>query len=161
MIVRVSLNGAGPIPAMSEGSERAMERIVEFSPAYDKRDPIPSKNYGIHGVDLRMVLKGERGAVQFVLYTDWQLPHVAAEYKAKGFHIGPLPADLGFHSPVPMYDGDESIEPECAYLDGRPCFYDGSGLAADRIFNVLRAEGGDGVWRELEAYYTEVFSELV
>ena len=138
-----------------------MERIVEFYPAYDKRDSDPTKNYGIHGVDLRMVLKGERGAVQFVLYTDWQLPHVAAEHKARGLHLEPLPADLGFHSPVPMYDGDEAIESACAYLDGKPCFYDGSGLAADRIFSVLRAEGSDGVWRELEAYYTDVFRELV
>jgi hypothetical protein len=32
------------------------ERIVTMNPAYDKRNADPSKNYGIHGVDLRMVL---------------------------------------------------------------------------------------------------------
>ena len=40
-----------------------MERIIKFHQAYDKRHPNPSKNYGIHGVDLVFVLKGELGAV--------------------------------------------------------------------------------------------------
>ena len=32
-----------------------MEKITEFCPAYDKRDPNPKKSCGIHGVELRMV----------------------------------------------------------------------------------------------------------
>lgn len=38
------------------------ERIVEFTPAFDKRSSDPSKDYGIHGVDMRMVLKGVTAA---------------------------------------------------------------------------------------------------
>src|SRR5690554_1678397 len=57
----------------------SLEQLVTFEPAWDKRDPNPAKNYGVHGVELRMVLKGEKGAVQFVLYTGWQLPHVTKE----------------------------------------------------------------------------------
>ena len=80
-----------------------MERIVEFYPAYDERNN-PKGNYGIHGVDLRRRLKGDKGAVQFVLYTKWHLPHVQDELirKAVGkdeLGIGtiakPLPVDLG------------------------------------------------------------------
>ena len=135
-----------------------MERIVELSPAYDKRDPDPTKNYGIHGVNLRMVLKGQRGAVQFLLYTGWQLPHVRDEFKERAASV--LPADVGYHSPVPMYEGQAEIAESCEYLDGRPCYYDGSSLAAERFFDVLTHEGDAGVWRELERYYVETFEEL-
>lgn len=138
-----------------------LERIVEFTPAFDKRHRDPSKNYGIHGVELRMVLKGEAGAVQFVLYTNWQLPHVTRELDAKrGSHTlcHPMPADLGYHSPSPRWD-DQTAQPDCPYLDGKPCYYDGSGLNAERIYGVLLREGSDGVWRELREYYDELFAE--
>ena len=50
---------------------------ITIAPAYDKRNIDPKKNYGgIHGCEMRFVLKGECGAVQFVLYTNWQLPHL-------------------------------------------------------------------------------------
>jgi len=188
-------------------------QIVDFFPAFDKRDPDPKKNYGIHGVELRMVLKGPEGAVQFVLYTQWMLPHVQKETDERiveeivacgpdfesalicgqrnldVFHH-PMPYDLGYHSPKPMYEGhkaqgsekydiqamlrnakrmvqggnanEEVSQPTgtffaCPYLDGKPCYYDGSGLNAERIFDILVKEGSAGVWRELEVYYRETF----
>ena len=137
-----------------------MERIVELTPAYDKRDPNPGKNYDVHGVNLRMVLKGKRGAVHFLLYTDWHLPSVRDWLEAKGYHNDPLPADVGYHSPVPMYEGQEPISEACEYLDGKPCYYDGSGLAAEDMFDTLTREGDAGVWRELEAYYERTFGAL-
>ncbi len=79
-----------------------MERIVEITPAYDKRHSDPCRNYGIHGADLRMILKGDLGAVQFVLFTNWHLPHVTEELLQKptdklGIRCRflPSPADLG------------------------------------------------------------------
>lgn len=148
-----------------------MERIIEFLPAYDKRSTTPSKDYGIHGVDLRMVLKGDEGAVQFILYTNWYLPPVAEEmdnrilkesatgkfnkYSLTSLH--PLPADLGYHSPKPMYEGQSIMSESCECLDGKPCYYDGSGLQAERIYEVLVKEGSEGVWRELEDYYNRLF----
>ena len=139
-------------------SNKAFEQIVEFLPAFDKRSDDPKKNYGIHGVELRMVLKGDAGAVQFLLYTNWQLPHVSEELKGNTLFDRPLPADLGYHSKTPMYEGQECRN-DCQYLDGHDCYYDGSSLDADRIFKVLCAEGSDGVWRALEAYYNDVFGE--
>jgi hypothetical protein len=157
-----------------------MERITKITPAWDRRDPDPEKNYGIHGCDLRMVLVGELGAVQFVLMTGWFTNAVRAE---KGTGVGnlyPLPADLGYHSPVPMYDGQTRIGelvfdkgdilkeptkipekdlPNCEYL-GKPCYYDGSGLAAEETFDILTSEGSDGVWKHLEKYYIARFGEL-
>ena len=138
------------------------EKTIQFSPAYDKRDSDPNKNYGIHGVTLRFVYKGEKGATQFVLYTNWQLPHVTEEQRKrmssdKYFLFEPLPADLGYHSPVPQYEGQTCLQDECEYLDGKPCYYDGSALQADRVFVRLLEEGDEGVWKELAEYYESMF----
>lgn len=138
----------------------ALERRVVFQPAFDKRDPNPSKNYGIHGVDMRMYVIGPRGAVQFVLYTDWHLPHVDEELRAKGVRIQPMPADLGYHSPIPTYKGQEDWGRDDCDLIGCRCYYDGSGLNAERIYEVLLREGSEGVWRELETYYNEALPTL-
>ena len=140
-----------------------MERITRFTPAYDRRDPDPSKNYGIHCAELRMELKGKRGATQFVLYTGWHLPNVTRELGCKNSAyslLRPIPADLGYHSPKPIYDGHEPICESCKLLDGKPCYYDGSGLNAECVFDILVKEGGDGVWQELEEYYINLFGEL-
>lgn len=141
-----------------------LQKSVEFIPAYDKRNLDPKKNYGIHGVSLRFVLKGEKGAVQFVVYTNWQLPHVQAEFDSEPlnqfpymFHK-PMPADLGYHSYIPHYNGQTISRESCEYLDGEPCYYDGSGLNAEPVFDVLLKEGDKGVWRELTKYYTRTFS---
>ena len=139
-----------------------MERTIEFSPAFDKRDPNPNKNYGIHGVDIRFLLKGKDGAVQFLIYTNWQLPHVQKETDAKAlneipymFHK-PMAADLGYHSRVPRY-GSQSCMGTCEYLDGADCYYDGSGLNARRVFKIMLEGGSDAVWKELESFYKEIF----
>lgn len=198
-----------------------MERLKQLTKAYDKRHKNPAKNYGIHGIDLIMALKGELGATQFVLYTNRQLPEVQAELVKDGaynkilreellkysgdfnsketvvqeiidfqrildvsikqlekYRFQPLPADLGYHSPVPQYEGQlpigirikynddysEELGTEgeariCEYL-GKPCYYDGSGLNAERIYHIMLQEGEKGVWRELEEYYVELFGEL-
>lgn len=58
-------------------------QIVEMPAAWDKRSDTPSEDYGVHGVDLRMVLVGPLGAVQFVVYTNWMLPHVQSEWVSR------------------------------------------------------------------------------
>ena len=138
-----------------------LQRSVEFSPAFDKRDPNPLKNYGIHGVEMRFVLKGERGAVQFLVYTNWHLPHVMQELAAKRhgadalLSFAPMGADVGYHSPSPQYEGQSLMSESCDYLDGKPCYYDGSGLAAETLLSRLIAEGDEAVWSTLEARYDE------
>jgi hypothetical protein len=145
-----------------------MEKQIKFNPAYDKRHSDPSKNYGIHGVTLRFHLIGELGAVQFVLYTNWQLPHVTKEQSTKLNPISgdlhwlcrPMPADLGYHSPKPMYDDHTTMDGPCDLLGGKPCYYDGSGLNAEPIYETLLREGDEGVWKALEDYYVSRFGEL-
>lgn len=157
-------------------------RIVTFTPAFDKRDPDPKKNFGIHGVELRMVLKGPEGAIQFVVFTGW--------HWLTNTH-GPMAADFGYHARKPQYEGhlpiggtafnyEKMIEigttdhplqfPErvetgtftpCEYLDGAPCYYDGSGLYAEKVFQRMIREGDDAVWQELEQAYASRFCGVV
>ena len=140
-----------------------MEKIVEFTPAFDKRDPNPHKNYGIHCVEICMILKGVRGAVQFLMATGWYLPEVEAELVRRNTSyslFSPSGYDIGYHSPTPQYDGQEKMAESCAYLDGKPCYYDGSCLAAEPVLGRLIREGHAAVWEELEEKYKAIFGEL-
>lgn len=151
------------------------ERLFTVHAAYDKRDPEPEKNYGIHGAEMRWVVrkKGE-GAVQFLLFTNWQLPEVfgiTEEEDPSGLSVmqryrrefenqsynSPMPADLGFHSPRPLYEGQSKIADECEILGG-PCYYDGSGLNAWAPFEVMLRGGDEALWAYLEDYYRSTFS---
>lgn len=129
-----------------------MKREITFRPAFDKRNTDPKKDYGIHGVDMLWVLKGYHGAVQFIVYTGWQIDGIQDSQVC--------PADLGYHSKKPMYHGQEPMTNKCAHLGGKKCYYDGSGLAAEELFRTLKTKGSDGVWAELEQYYIRVFGVL-
>lgn len=133
------------------------ERIVEVTGAFDRRDPDPSKNYGVHAMTLRFVLKGNEGAVQFVVYTPMHLPHVHDEWLAEGKSslstlFRPIGADIGYHAKRPQFKGHESMEGDCIYTDG-PCYYDGSGLQADEFMPTFLSGGSDAVWKMLEERY--------
>ncbi len=176
--------------------KKYLQRKLDFHPGYDKRDPDPSKNYGIHGMDMRFLLSGKIGTVQFVLFTNWMIASVRKEHdqfeKVSRFLTSPLPADVGYHSRVPQYDGQTPVRktkifptkkditfeiegeeikfPEikieqdfeltpCEYLHGDPCFYDGSGLAAQQYFDVLVSEGDEALWLKLEEYYDRALGD--
>jgi len=136
-----------------------MNRVFLITPAFDKRDPNPSKNYGIHGATMCFYVKGAEGTVQFIVYTNWMLPHVREEIPPRADHrlCRPMAADLGYHSPVPMYEEQPMLQGSCEYLDGRPCFYDGSTLNAEPFLECLIAEGSEAVWAKLEDYYRSTF----
>lgn len=156
-------------------------REIRMSPAYDGRPPskggltewrspemkpddgTDKTNYGIGAVRITFYLKGPKGTIQFVLGTDWYPPHVQEERKGRGLEslysdVRPEGWDIGYHSPVPMYEGQTSISDACEWTDGKPCYYDGSSLRADEMVErVFLKEGSDGVWRELEKEYTARF----
>jgi len=145
------------------------ERKVEVWPAYDKRNPDPHKNYGIHGATLKFLLFGPKGVIQFVIYTNWHLPHVQKEllHKCQGYHtksdefgfcsLEPRPADIGYHSPVPQYDGQTVVDEHCPYLNDKPCYYDGSTLNAEDVFKIMVEKGHEAMWKELENRYMYTF----
>ena len=180
-----------------------IEKTIKFKPAYDKRNSDPKKNYGIHGVEMRWLLKGELGTIQFVVFTSWHLPNVRKElnkeipglkkvklnikYQEKDitksveikgyepndniwieqatnypmYHLmfSPMAADLGYHSPKPMYKGHAPTKGKCQFLKGQ-CYYDGSGLQAEQVFELLIEKGDEAVWERLEEEYIKRFGEL-
>ena len=90
------------------------------------------------------LLEGPEGVVQFlILFT-------------KGFD--PIPADVGYHSRTPI-SGSETPMASCPNLGGDYCYYDGSGLMAQRLYEKFKAAGDDPevIWRELEAFYNDTF----
>lgn len=152
------------------------QRIVRFEHGHDcirfeccngSPDCAPGKggSHGIHGLAIRFVVKDKEGAVQFLLYTGWLPQHVQRD------HIGyysirnwgsdhgfdPMPADLGYHSKVPHYEGQTSIDDTCEFCDGQPCYYDGSGLNASQAMYALVNGGDEALWRFLDSHYDAVF----
>lgn len=140
-------------------------RLVEMHGAYDKR----ATGHGIHGMDLRFILKGEDGAVQFVVYTNIQLDHVATEQweRARMRHDDielrcfwrPMGVDIGYHAREPQYDGQDHAQGSCPYLDGAPCYYGGSSLRAEEFMPTFIAGGSDAVWKMLEDRYEQTFGK--
>lgn len=149
----------------------AKEKLIRellIYPGFDKRNPEPSKNYGIHGCEVVFYIHSPRRSktVQFKAYTDWLPLNVQEEehnksgsYNPTATHVGvqPMGADLGYHSPKPMYKGQTRMD--CDLSKRGYCYYDGSSLNADRVRDVMLKEGSEGVWRELEEYYNEIFKE--
>lgn len=137
---------------------------IVFHPAWDKRDPDPNKNYGIHCVDMCFYLHGKKGVIQFVVFTNWFLEqnreHSEIDQYPFKYWQSPMPSDLGFHSYVPVYEGQHLLTESCPLLHSKPCYYDGSTLNAEPVFETLIREGSEGVWKELKRYYEETFKKI-
>lgn len=101
--------------------------------------------------------------------------------------LSPTGADLGYHSPVPMYEGQEPIReiyksPKiirdkngefadlipavygdpviCPYLPNDvPCYYDGSSLQAQEVLKILVDSGIEKTWEYLDYRYQNQFVE--
>lgn len=125
-------------------------------------------SHGLSGIRIAFLLKGPRGAVQFLLSTDWGPQKIEPDSigtrriennNSNTHSYYPMPTDLGYHSKTPHYDGQEPIDSTCEYTDGQPCYYDGSGLNAYDAFYALINGGDKGLWEFLEQYYYCVFND--
>lgn len=106
--------------------------------------------------------------MQFVVFTNWQLPHVTKKLIAQSTHGAsplelearflPLAAELSHHSRTKTENG--RYTKRCDLLDGE-CWCGWASLAAERIFERLLREGDAAVWEELEKFYVDRFGELV
>ena len=146
-----------------------MKQKIRFEAAYDLRNPDPHKNYGIHGVNLSFFLTGKKGTIQFVVYTNWQLPHVTEETKGRRYEPiagdvhwmeRPSPANLGYHSPVRLYKWQTKMRDKCQFTGGT-CYYDDSTLNARPVFELLLTGGDRAVWAKLREYYNDTFKSKV
>jgi hypothetical protein len=151
-----------------------MEHIIKFEQGYDcitfecvhgSKQCIPGGggSHGRHGLSIRFVSKGDSGAVQFLLYTGW-LPQFAEPSNigcrnVRDWGNSVMPADLGYHSKAPKYEGQDPIDKACEFCDGQPCYYDGSGLNSYDAMYALVNGGEDALWIFLDSYYQNVFGE--
>lgn len=136
------------------------EKITQVTGAWDKTHPEPSKNYGIHSMQLRFILKGEKGATQFCFSTCQHLKHVADNLYAnhRNLRFNPfhgMGTDIGYHSPTPQYEGQTPMD--CDLLPGGKCYYDGTSLGASEFEDEFIAGGDAVVWPMLEKRYRELF----
>jgi len=160
---------------VSRCGKEAMEHIVRFEGGYDcilfecthgSKDCKPGSggSHGRHGLSIRFVSKGDAGAVQFLLYTGWTPQHASPSSIGVrdvrdwgGQHM--MPADLGYHSKTPRYDGQEMINKACEFCGDQPCYYDGSGLNANDAMYALVNGGDVALWTFLDAYYDTTFKD--
>jgi hypothetical protein len=151
-----------------------MEHIVRFDGGFDcikfecvwgsaDCEPGAGGSHGRHGLNIRFVSKGDAGAVQFLLYAGWMpqhaLPSTIGVRNVRDWGgTGITPADLGYHSKTPHYDGQTQADSACEFCDGQPCYYDGSGLNANDAMYALVNGGHVALWAFLDAYYDTVFN---
>src|SRR5690606_33300190 len=137
------------------------ERHLSLTPPYDRRHPDPRKSYGIHGVDLTMLLLRGNRAVQFVASLPVYLPHVVDELLGNGkpsWSFKGMGCDVGYHSPVPMYDSQEPLMDDCPFTGGK-CYYDGSSLRAEEWYEQWLLHGTDEIWLMLEHEWRNRFGD--
>lgn len=111
---------------------------------------------------LRFLVTGDAGAVQLVIRTHWSAVVKAAQdpshwrdtREAAHLMCHPLAMDVGYHSRAKVEWATEFDD--CDVLGG-PCWYDGSGLAAEDLFRAFADQGADAVWAYLDDYYRERF----
>lgn len=152
-----------------------LEHIVRFEQGYDcirfeclwgKTSCVPGSggSHGRSGLEIRFVVKGDDGAVQVILATDWLPRHVSDD---KLWYLNPrvggisgvtypLPLSLGYHSKKPRYDGQKQIDEDCEWTGGT-CYYDESSLNAGDALRALVNGGDEALWAFLDAYYDHVF----
>lgn len=107
---------------------------------------------GSTGFRVGLVVKGQKGAVQFWLSA---YPERGAGLLRR-FNLTPV--DLGYHAKEPQYEGQEPMSQKCDLL-GCPCYYDGTSLGASDLFDQALALGEDAIWQKLEEVYRDRFGE--
>lgn len=132
-------------------------RRVSFAAAYDKRDPNPSKNYGIHGVRITFAVIRDGEGLTFSVLTNWQLPHVQAEADAQkskpGRDYRPMAFGVDIHRKVPTYEDQAPIE-NCS-ITGGDCYFDGSALLGESFLETLITGGDEALFARMEKQFEE------
>lgn len=105
------------------------------------------------------MLLGPKGAVQFKASPDLSQEIAAKFYDLYSWIDGVAWTgwDLGYHSPQPTFDGQEPISDSCEFLDGMPCYYDGSSLSAQELLADWASGDCDDeiIWRRLRSAYSD------
>ena len=158
MSINITDDGRRTVIAGPEWFPRAdgMERAVVFQPGFKHdRAGDPGRDYGQHGMEIIWYLRGPKGAAVFNLFAGWVpgvkgIPPALSEFYPTG-------SDLGYHALVPQYEGQEDYRrDDCTLMPGGTCYYDGSGLAAERVATAFIEHGEPAVWAALESRYEDI-----
>lgn len=104
--------------------------------------------------DWRWLVHGEDATVQF-LVGGMVIPEgsFSSESGAALRELFPMPADLGVHSDVQVFESMYESD-ECDVRGTPRCFYDGSGMHAARVWATVKdlpeAERDEAIYTELE-----------
>lgn len=128
-----------------------LKREILWEPGFDHRNDPQKKQYGCHGLQIRWLVHGDKGSVQFLLYTGWLPTWDMGDHS----QLFVMPADLGYHADEPQYEDQTTME--CAHRPSGKCYYDGSSLNAEKPFKILLTEGEEALWQFLEEYYRTIF----
>lgn len=138
---------------------------VDFIGAYDLRRLEPSRNYGIHNMEIQFAVIGAKGAVTITMSTGWYLPRNQRDYvisRSKGYPwdiedlARPNIVDVGYHAKAPQYEGQDA-RADCHLLGG-PCYYDGTSLWGNEAWRDGFLHGGtEWLWPKMEEYYWHRF----
>lgn len=109
---------------------------------------------------MRFTLVGPRGAITFLVFTDWHLKHVQREMDRRHLLCHTRGAEVSYHSFVPVYEGQLPLVHYCAYLGGKPCYCDASSLDAEPLFEKLVEGGEEAVWSALLDRYNRDLAHL-
>lgn len=148
---------------MIEMTVGAFKRRISIVGGYDFRHV--AGNFGVHGNELLFDLVDSKGAVTWRLMTGWMVqsarqflaelkPNLPPDHTLDREHK-PATAGLSTHSPVPLYEGDQSGQ--CDLLPGGICYGDVGFLLADELLEGFLHGGDAWLWPHLEAYHGHVF----
>lgn len=144
-------------------SEDKFTRWMECTPSRNWIHKTPNRNYGISTMRMVFYIKGPKGAVQWVIGTEWGIESVRSHLSQFTDHHReyqkPSGWDLGYHSPIPRYEGQTEMTGGPCDVLGGPCYYDGSSLNADDLIEGFLAGGTKWLWPKLEEYYASVFED--
>ena len=155
-------------PVLWAPHDDGFERAIVFEPGFGmdpaERSKPASQRYGRHSMQMRWLLRGPHGVAQFLMSTGWTPEPAPADPSWPSLRdwmtTSPSGWDLGYHARVPQYEGAEQYgEQPCSYLEA-PCWYDGSGLAADPVLAAFFDRGEVAVWEALREVHDDLLTEV-
>ena len=150
----------------------AFEREIKVIPGHDCMrfdcihgsptcHPRTGGSHGLGGADIHFYLKGEKGAISFVLSPPWfpmaDDSHEERQIQKSLQGAPPLayPIEIHWRTPdanTPSYE--QPPKPNCPLLGGEPCYHASWAMTSgDACMYILFTHGTDGLWEYLEGCY--------
>lgn len=133
------------------------ERYIHIEAGWDKRDPNPSKNYGVSGG--RMTFFERRGSkiiqCNFLL-DNYPTEELRLTNRDRKYDTYPICDGLGTHYKFKKDASEWAYKNEECLVTGGKCYFEaGSALYGEIVRERFLKEGSDGVWDEIDKEFRE------